>query len=131
MFTKIGLHVEHGFHKKELKKTIKQVARMDRNELLQDRIRENKDPQTILASTWHPKLSAIPSILKNNFHLISSYPKLSKIFKQKPTVTYRKKQIPFGSPFEKRYCKSATSFQRNTLWKMQTFPANKYSQTHH
>ena len=51
MFTKIGLHVEHGFHKKELKKTIKQVARMDRNELLQDRIRENKDPQTILAST--------------------------------------------------------------------------------
>ena len=36
------------------------------------------------------KFSAIPSILKNNFHLISSHPKLSKIFKQKPTVTYRK-----------------------------------------
>ena len=63
---------------------------MDRNELLRDRIRENKDPQTILVSTWHPKLSAIPSILKHNFHLISSDPKLSKIFKQKPTVTYRK-----------------------------------------
>ena len=29
-------------------------------------------------------------ILKHNFHLISSDPKLSKIFKQKPTVTYRK-----------------------------------------
>ena len=29
---------------------------MDRNELLQDRIRENKDPQTILVSTWHPNL---------------------------------------------------------------------------
>ena len=63
---------------------------MDRNELLRDRIRENKDPQTTLVSTWHPKLSAIPSILKHNFHLISSDPKLSKIFKQKPTVTYRK-----------------------------------------
>ena len=63
---------------------------MDWNELLRDRIRENKDPQTILVSTWHPKLSAIPSILKNNFYLISSDPKLSKIFKQKPTVTYRK-----------------------------------------
>ena len=63
---------------------------MDRSELLRDRSRENKDPQTILVSTWHPKLSAIPSILKNNFHLISSDPKLSKIFKQKPTVTYGK-----------------------------------------
>ena len=63
---------------------------MDRNALLRDQIRENKDPQTILVSTWHPKLSAIPSILKNNFRLISSDPKLSKIFKQKPTVTYRK-----------------------------------------
>ena len=32
---------------------------MDRNELLRDRIRENKDPQTTLGSTWHSKLSAI------------------------------------------------------------------------
>ena len=35
---------------------------MDRNELLRDRIRENKDPETILVSAWHSKLSAIPSI---------------------------------------------------------------------
>ena len=54
---------------------------MDRSELLRDQIRENKDPQTIVVSTWHPKLSAIPSFLENNFHLISSDPKLSKIFK--------------------------------------------------
>ena len=66
---------------------------MDGNELLRDRIQENKDSQTILVSTWHPKLSAIPSILKNNFHLISSDPKLSTIFKQKPPVTYRKNQF--------------------------------------
>ena len=82
--------IESGFHGKELKKTIKQVAKMHRNELLRDRIRENKDPQTTLVSTWHPKLSAILSFLKHNFHLISSDPKLSTIFKQKPTVTYRK-----------------------------------------
>ena len=82
--------IERGFHEKELKKTIKQVAKMDRNELLRDQIRENKDIKTILVSTWHPKLSAIPSNLKHNFHLISSNPKLSNMFKQKPTVTYRK-----------------------------------------
>ena len=63
---------------------------MDRNELLRDRIRENKYTQTIIVSTWHPKLSAIPFILKHNFHLISSNPKLSKIFKQKRSVTNRK-----------------------------------------
>ena len=63
---------------------------MDRNELLRDGIGENKDPQAILVSTWHPKLSAVPSILKNNFHLISSDLKLSNIFKHKPTITYRK-----------------------------------------
>ena len=79
--------IEHGFHEKEFKKTIKQVAKMDRNELLRDRIRVNKDPQTILDSTWHPKLSAIASNVKHNFHLISSDPKRSRIFKQKPTVT--------------------------------------------
>ena len=55
MFTKIGLPVEQWnlykriiecrFHEKEFKKTIKQVAKMDRNEL--ERIRESKDPQTI------------------------------------------------------------------------------------
>ena len=73
--------IERGFHEKELKKTIKQVAKMDGNELLRDQIRENKDLKTILVSTWHPKLSAIPTNLKNNFHLISSNPKQSKIFK--------------------------------------------------
>ena len=75
---------------KRIKKDNKASGKMDRNELLWDQIRENKDPKTILVSTWHPKLSAIPSNLKHNFHLISSNIKLSKIFKQKPTVTYPK-----------------------------------------
>ena len=123
--------IERGFHEKELKKTIKQVAKMDRNELLRDRIRENKDPQTTLVSTWHPKLSAIPSILKHNLHLICSNPKLPKIFKMERYCHLRKKQIFFRSPIEKRYCKSATSFQPNTLRKMQTLLTNEYGQTHH
>ena len=107
MFTKTRLPVEQckkfrerGFHEKELKNTpIEQVAKMDRNELLQDRIRENKDPQTILVSTWNPKLSAIPSILKNNFHLISSDPKLSKIFEQKHLLSPTGKTNPFQITF--------------------------------
>ena len=66
--------IERDFHEKELRKTIMQVAKMDRNELLRDRTTENKDPQTLLASTLHHKLNAFPSILKNNFHLISNNP---------------------------------------------------------
>ena len=88
--------IERGFHEKEFKKTIKSVAKMDRIKLFWDRIRENKDSQTILVSTWDPKLSATPSTLKNNFHLISSDPKLSKIFKQKPTVTHRRNKSLSG-----------------------------------
>ena len=60
---------------KELKKTIKQVAQIDRSEVLRDQTRENKGQQTILISTWDPKINAIRSI---KFHLISNDPKLSK-----------------------------------------------------
>ena len=67
---------------------------MDRNKLLRNLTRENKDPITILVSTWHPRVNVIPSILNNNSHLISNNPELSKIFKQKPTITYRKKSLP-------------------------------------
>ena len=123
--------IERGSHEKQLKKTIKQVAKMVRNELLRDRIRENKDQQTTLVSTWHPKLSAIPSILKHNFQLICSDPKLSKIFKTERYCHLPKKQIPFRSPFEKRYCKSATSFQCNTLRRTQTLFTIEYGQTNH
>ena len=84
------------FREKELKKTSKQLAKMDRNELLRDRIKNNKEPQTIRVSTWYCKLSAIPSILKNKFHLISSDPKLSKIFKLlSPTKKTHLFQITF------------------------------------
>ena len=36
---------------------------MDKNELLEKRARENKDPQIIIVRTGHPKLNAIPSFL--------------------------------------------------------------------
>ena len=43
--------IERGFHEKELKKTIKQVGKRDRKELLRDGAQENNDPQTILVSS--------------------------------------------------------------------------------
>ena len=42
----------------------------------------------------------ITSILKNNFHLISKDPKLSKNLKQKPTAVYQKNK-PLSCQFKK------------------------------
>ena len=36
---------ERGFHEKDLNKIMKQRADIGRNQLLQDRTKENKDPQ--------------------------------------------------------------------------------------
>ena len=48
---------------------------MERHKLLQDKTRENKDPQKLTAR--HPKHNPIPSILKSTYHLISNNSKLS------------------------------------------------------
>ena len=48
-----------------------------------------------LVCTLHPKLNAIYSILKKNFHLISNDPRLSKKFLSNP-VAYRKNKTLSG-----------------------------------
>ena len=58
-----------GFQEKELKRTIKQVPKMDRNELLKDQ----QSQQILLISTWdpiYPYNFTLSHILKNKFHLI-------------------------------------------------------------
>ena len=82
--------VNREYNQKELNKLIKQVAAINRTDLLKDKTRESKVRQTIFVCTWHPSLKKLPSILKNNFHHITNDPKLSKIFPCKPTVAYRK-----------------------------------------
>ena len=113
-------------HERELRKTIKQVAKMDRNELLKDRTRENKNPQTILVGTWLPKFNAIPSFLKNNF---LKNPKLSKKFKQKCTVTYRKNKS-LSDYLLKNGISNQQLHSNLTPYGKWNF-ANKYNKTHH
>ena len=68
--------IECGFYVKKWKKTRKQIAKKDRNELIWDQTQESKDSQNNI-STWHPKLYTFPSILKN----ISFNLERSQIFK--------------------------------------------------
>ena len=63
---------------------------MDRSELLEDKDRKKKDPQTIFVAEWHPSLARLPEILKQHFHLLSSDPTLEKVFPNEPTVAFRR-----------------------------------------
>ena len=67
-----------------------EVKLLKREELLQDKQREKRDPQTIFVCDWHPKLSSLPAILKQNYHIIENDPELSKIFPTKPIVAYKR-----------------------------------------
>ena len=122
--------IERSFHEKQFKKIVKQVAEIEQN-CYKIETRENKDPQTILVSTWYPKLNTIPSIFKNNFHFISNKLKLSKNFQTKVYCRLPQNQIAFYLPYEKRHWKSTTSFPWISLWKIQTLAANKNRNKHH
>ena len=60
--------MEQGFHEKYFKKTRKQVAKMDRKNCYEIKSEKTKTTQTTLVTKWYPKLIAITSSSKNNFH---------------------------------------------------------------
>ena len=82
--------IKRGYSEKHLQSVVKDVLAMDREELLQDKQKEKKDPNTIFVSDWHPMLNNIPAILKRNFHLIENDSELTKIFPSKPLVAFRR-----------------------------------------
>ena len=82
--------IKRGYSEKSLQAMVKEVSEIKRDDLLQDKPKEKKDPNTIFVSDWHPILRTIPSILKNNFHLIQNDSSLTKIFPTKPLVAFRR-----------------------------------------
>ena len=82
--------IKRGYSEKNLQSVVKEVLAIDRDDLLQDKPKEKKDPNSIFVSDWHPILSNIPSILKRNFHLIENDSELTKIFPSKPLVAFRR-----------------------------------------
>ncbi len=82
--------IKRGYSEKLVRNVITEVAGLDRKDLLEDRTKEKKDPQTIFVTDWHPVLNTIPSILKRNFHIVENDSELIKIFKTKPLVAFRR-----------------------------------------
>ena len=82
--------IKRGYSERYLQSMVKEVSRINREDLLQDKPKEKKDPNLIFVSDWHPVLGNIPSILKRNFHIIENDSVLTKVFPSKPLVAFRR-----------------------------------------
>ena len=82
-----------GYNKSNLEKTIREVQQLKRGDLLEEKntVKE-KDAQSVFVCTWHPKLSKLPSILKENHNILTADAKLSKTFPTRSTVGFRRKK---------------------------------------
>ena len=81
---------KRGYSHTKLVSIQKQVADIPREDLLKDKDRTPKDPQTIFVADWHSSFAELPTILKKHYHIIQNDPYLKEIFPQKPSVAYRK-----------------------------------------
>ena len=82
--------VKRGYNRKSLESAICEVSAMERKDLLLDKEKPKKDPQTIFVSEWHPSLSKLPTILKKHYHLLQSDRNLSEVFPEPPSVAFRR-----------------------------------------
>ena len=85
--------IQRGYKVKNLQEDISLVKKMPREDLLQEKINTtDKDTQSLFVCTWHPKLHRLSSILNENFKIIQNDPKLKSVFKENPTVAFRRKR---------------------------------------
>ena len=75
-----------GYDEKRLSKTIETVRKMERDELLKDKVRDIKDDGPILVLTWHPSLKKASSVLSQNHSILANDIRLNNIFKEKSIV---------------------------------------------
>jgi hypothetical protein len=83
--------IARGYKKENLEKTIAEVKKLKREELLADKdVLAEKDPQSIFVCTWHPALSKLPQVLRKCFEIIGNDPKLNQTFEESPSVAFRR-----------------------------------------
>ena len=79
-----------GYSSRDLKKTIRDVLNMPRDNLLVDKIKTPADPQMIFVADWHQNLSRLPSILRKHHHILQNGIHTKDIFTSNPIVAYRR-----------------------------------------
>ena len=88
----IQYFVDRGYDCLKLRQQAKELLSKSQNDILFSKKNDSKDPQTILVTTWHPRLKLLPEILRQSYHYIEKDQKLKEIFKKKPIVAFRKKK---------------------------------------
>ena len=84
--------INQGYNKQHLNELAKEISKLSRDDLLQNKTKKQKDQTTIFVTTWHPKLKKLSSVLLKHFHLLQNDPKLKSIFPEKPIVAFRRKK---------------------------------------
>ena len=82
--------VKRGYKQQTLQKTIREVAQIQRETLLEDKSRPKRDPQTIFVCDWHNNLSTVPIILKKHFHILENDTSTARIFDTRPLIAFRR-----------------------------------------
>ena len=81
--------IDQGYNKEELLHQMHEVTKMSRDDLLQPKQQKQKDPSMIFVTTWHPKLSGLPKMLRSHFHHLQNSEN-SKLFTELPTVAFKR-----------------------------------------
>ena len=81
-----------GYNEIDLTRTISEVQKMKREELLKDKSREINGRGRVFVCTWHPSLKTIPATLSRNHDILLNDPKLKSIFEEKSSVAYRRRK---------------------------------------
>ena len=84
---------DRGYDQDIVENAAKQALKTTRLDLLKDTKRKEKqESQSILVTTWHPKLQRFPSILRKHFHLLQNDNNLRNIFTSAPLVAFRRQK---------------------------------------
>jgi len=86
----IDYFIERGYKRDELLKTLDEVSKISREDLLVENNSVNEDSRVIFVSDYHPALKQLPAILKKHYHILKKDRKLSEIFAAPPMVAFRK-----------------------------------------
>ena len=79
-----------GYNETKLAETVREVTKINRDDLLQSPSNKTVSNRVIFSCNWHPLLVQLPNILKRHFYLLQNDKKLRHIFTEVPMVAFRR-----------------------------------------
>jgi hypothetical protein len=82
--------LQRGYDSNRIQATISEVSKMSREDLLNPSHLKDNEDRVVFVCNWHPRLSALPKILKEHHYILRNNRQVSSIFKYFPLVAFRK-----------------------------------------